>query len=210
MAQDRGQDLDQAAGAGGGMADTRAVQAEAIRHRRAAGVGHPLRPPGYGPRFDQVVPAQLLGDEAGIAHVPADGAGKSIAVDVVQADAAVGNGLGGGVVHEGNRFQLARVAQRNVDRGRDQQVIGNAGHAARLRHAATAALHRAPDAFTIVTNRRDQADSGDDDRLSFVARWRKSPRHFVAHRGLRIHGVRNYSVQPDALALLSPKSVDIS
>ena len=139
---DRGQDIDQSARAGSGMADSRSAQSKTIGHSRAAGVRHPLLPPGHRHGIDVLRP-KLLDDKTGIPHVATDGARETIQVELVKIDPSVFESLGRGNMLQRDGLELAGPAQRDVDSGGDQKIVGDVRDAAQGSHTALSASDRA-------------------------------------------------------------------
>ena len=57
-----------------------------------------------------MVQAEMLGHVARVAHVPADGAGESVEIDLGEVDLGVAHGLVGRHLRQGDDFELARCS----------------------------------------------------------------------------------------------------
>ena len=131
---DRGQDIDQSARAGSGMADSRSAQSKTIGHSRAAGVRHPLLPPGHRHGIDVLRP-KLLDDKTGIPHVATDGARETIQVELVKIDPSVFESLGRGNMLQRDGLRARRAGatgRRQWRRSKDRR--GCPGCRARFAH----------------------------------------------------------------------------
>ena len=119
-------------------------------------------PPGLlARRYEASPEAQPLDDVFGVAHVGADRAAKSVAIDAGEMDAGVGQRFGGRLAAERNVFELAGKLAIDVSRSAKHQTVGNAREcrsaaARRIRHAGSPAR-----LIARVADRRDHADAGD-------------------------------------------------
>jgi hypothetical protein len=151
-----------------------------------------LLPPGDTALPDQVVAAQLLGDEPRITHVTADEASEPVGIDTAESgpvpgmprakEARIEERFGSRLEAEGDVLELAGDRLRDVDHGGREASIWDAGHAVDPAHPAFPLLDGLPDRFPPAADRDDRADSGDDDALAVR-------RHSQFRGGVLIAGV---------------------
>jgi hypothetical protein len=102
---------------------------------------------------------------AGIAHVGANRASKSIAIDAAEVDPSVCQRLRGRLPTQRNILELAGELALDIYRCAEHQTIGNAGHIRQSLNAAVATLTGLPNRFARVADSRDQPDAGDDNTI---------------------------------------------
>ena len=159
---DRFQDGDRAAGAGRGVAQPRTAEIVVAGHDRAGRVGKPLFPPRpLAGRDVRGTESKSFGDKIGVAHVGADRAAESLAIDRAKMDAGIAQRFGGRLSTEWDVLELAGKLAVDIDRGGEQHAVGNARQTGESTNAARAALDRLPNSFSPGADRRHDADAGD-------------------------------------------------
>jgi hypothetical protein len=100
-----------------------------------------------------------------IAHVGADRAAESLAVDAGEMDARIGQRLGGCLPAQGDVLQLAGKFSLDIDRGTKQHAVGYACYAREAADATVTPLDGLPNGLAVSADRRNHADAGDNYRL---------------------------------------------
>jgi hypothetical protein len=106
--------------------------------------------------------ADALDDVAGVCHVGADRARKTITIDAWKVDARIGQRFGRRLPAERNVFELAWKLPFDINLRTEHQAVWNAWHAREATNTRLATLHRLPDPLTRMADGRDHSDAGDD------------------------------------------------